>query len=255
MVSLESARELSSERATVRETVFNAPLLRGAASPLSMPVLYWLPDAVCRTTGLRWPSARRHSGDGGWWPGVLTSMLAARRLGPRADERRLGAWPSAPPVARLLPGAKGGVGFLAFYIVCGLLATLGYGLVHLGSYDAAGRGVRRGVRPDRRGDSACWARDGRLRPLTDRRFLTHGGGDLMAVNAVIGLIGFAPGVEGARIAWEAHAFGFLVGAPADRPAGAACSARGRTAFASPARSARSSRLKRLAGPSAAGRSL
>ena len=33
----------------------------------------------------------------------------------------------------------------------------------------------------------------------------------MAVNAVVGLIGFAPGVDGARIAWEAHAFGFLFG--------------------------------------------
>ena len=45
----------------------------------------------------------------------------------------------------------------------------------------------------------------------------------MAVNAVVGLIGFAPGVDGARIAWEAHAFGFLFGILADRPAWRACS--------------------------------
>ena len=31
----------------------------------------------------------------------------------------------------------------------------------------------------------------------------------MGINAVVGLIGFAPGAEGARIAWEAHAFGFV----------------------------------------------
>ena len=33
----------------------------------------------------------------------------------------------------------------------------------------------------------------------------------MLVNLLIGLVGFAPGAEGARIAWEAHAFGFLFG--------------------------------------------
>ena len=33
----------------------------------------------------------------------------------------------------------------------------------------------------------------------------------MAVNAVVGLIGYAPGAGGAGIAWEAHAVGFVVG--------------------------------------------
>jgi membrane associated rhomboid family serine protease len=34
----------------------------------------------------------------------------------------------------------------------------------------------------------------------------------MAINMVAGLIGLAPGAEGARVAWEAHAFGFVAGA-------------------------------------------
>jgi len=51
---------------------------------------------------------------------------------------------------------------------------------------------------------------GRVLPLTDRGVITMSIA-WMAVNAVLGLIGFAPGVEGARIAWEAHAIGFLFG--------------------------------------------
>ena len=47
--------------------------------------------------------------------------------------------------------------------------------------------------------------------LTDKRFLTPALA-IMAVNAVVGLLGFAPGMEGAQIAWEAHAFGFVAGA-------------------------------------------
>jgi membrane associated rhomboid family serine protease len=36
-------------------------------------------------------------------------------------------------------------------------------------------------------------------------------GVLFAINALVGLIGYAPGVEGARIAWEAHAVGMIAG--------------------------------------------
>ena len=51
---------------------------------------------------------------------------------------------------------------------------------------------------------------GRVLPLTNRGVITMSIA-WMAVNAVLGLIGFAPGAEGSRIAWEAHAFGFLFG--------------------------------------------
>ena len=50
----------------------------------------------------------------------------------------------------------------------------------------------------------------RVLPLTSRAVITTSIA-WMIVNAVVGLIGFAPGVDGARIAWEAHAFGFLFG--------------------------------------------
>jgi membrane associated rhomboid family serine protease len=51
---------------------------------------------------------------------------------------------------------------------------------------------------------------GRVLPLTDGGVIRSAIA-WMGVNAAIGLIGFAPGAEGARIAWEAHAFGFLFG--------------------------------------------
>jgi membrane associated rhomboid family serine protease len=73
-------------------------------------------------------------------------------------------------------------------------------------------------------------RDHRLRSLGDRRFLTPAA-VIMAVNAAVGLAGLAPGMEGARIAWEAHAFGFVCGALLIGPWAKAFGSR-RTPFAS-----------------------
>ena len=106
---------------------------------------------------------------------------------------------------------KGVGGFLLYYLACGLVATLGYGLVHPASYDSLvgasgavfglmGGAIRMLGRPDHR-----------LRPLNDGRFLVTAA-VIMGVNAATGLIGLSPGMEGARIAWEAHAFGFVCGA-------------------------------------------
>ena len=50
-----------------------------------------------------------------------------------------------------------------------------------------------------------------MRPLGDRRFLLMAA-VIMGVNAAAGLIGLVPGAVGARVAWEAHAFGFVAGA-------------------------------------------
>ena len=189
-----------------REKIFNAPLLPVLIA-LSMPALYalqrHLPDE-----GLRWafqPSSLVH---GGWWPGVLTSMVLH------------GGWTHAlvnagfafafgPPVARLFSGVKGGFVFLGYYIVCGLVATVGYGLVHLGS-DAPLVGASGAVTGLLGGAIRLMGMNGRPRPLTDRNLITMSLA-IMVLNAVTGLIGLAPGVTGAQIAWEAHAFGFVTG--------------------------------------------
>ena len=167
---------------------------------------------------------------GQWWPGLLTSMFVHGGWG-HVAMNAVAALAFGPPVARLMGGAKGAASFLLFYIACGLAATAGYGLVHPASYDSLvgasgavfglmGGALRLLGRPDNS-----------LRPLRDRRLLTTAA-VIMAVNAAAGLVGLAPGMEGARIAWEAHAFGFVCGAVLIGPWAKAFGSR-RESFASP----------------------
>jgi len=189
-----------------RERIFNAPLPPLLVA-LSMPILFFLQERL-PDEGLRWAFFPNTLVNGGWWPGVLTSMALH------------GGWAHAlmnagfalafgPPVARLFRGLKGGFIFFAYYIVCGLVGTLGYGLVHLGG-DAPMVGASGAVTGLLGGAIRLLGTGGRLRPLTDRTVVTTGA-VILILNAATGLIGFAPGVEGAGIAWEAHAFGFLAG--------------------------------------------
>ncbi|MGZ9114855.1 MAG: rhomboid family intramembrane serine protease [Brevundimonas sp.] len=188
--------------------MFNAPLV-AVGIAVSMPVLYWLqlrlPDG-----GLSLAFRPSSLWDGGWWPGVLTSMLVHGGW-PHVGMNAIMGLAFGAPVARLMPGARGAMGFLAFYILCGLLATAGYGLVHPASYDAlvGASGAVFGLMGAAL--RLLGRKSGKLRSLTDNRFLTPAVA-IMAVNAAVGLLGFAPGMEGARIAWEAHAFGFVAGA-------------------------------------------
>lgn len=175
----------------------------------SMPVLYFiqerLPDA-----GLSLAFRPSSLGNGQWWPGLLSSMFLHADW-THVAMNAVAALAFGPPVARLMAGYRGVGGFLLFYIVCGLAGTLGYGLIHPASYDSLvgasgavfglmGAAIRLLGRPD-----------SRLRSLGDRRFLTTAAA-IMAVNAAMGLAGLAPGMDGARVAWEAHAFGFVCGA-------------------------------------------
>lgn len=148
--------------------------------------------------------------DGGWWPGVLTSMFVHTGWG-HVIMNVLAALAFAPAVARLFPGTKGGAVFLLLYIMCGAVATVGYGLLYLDSsvpvlgasgavFGMMGAALRL---LGRRGRGPV--------PLTNRRFLTNSA-ILMLVNAAVGLIGFVPGMGGLQIAWEAHAIGYVAGA-------------------------------------------
>jgi membrane associated rhomboid family serine protease len=175
----------------------------------SMPVLYWLQTGL-PDNGFGLAFRPSSLWDGQWWPGLLTSMLVHGNWA-HVAMNAVSALAFAAPVARLMPGARGVVGFLAFYIACGLLAAVGFALVHPTSNDAlvGASGAVFGLMGAAL--RLLGRRSGRLRSLTDKRFLTPAAA-IMAVNAGIGLIGFAPGAEGARVAWEAHAFGFIAGA-------------------------------------------
>lgn len=213
---------------TPHEPVLNAPLV-AVLTAASMPALYWF-QARLPDNGMSYAFRPSSLWDGHWWPGLVTSMLVHAGWA-HVAMNAVGALAFGAPVARLLPGAKGVAGFFALYIVCGVLAAAGYALVHPHSIDtlvgASGAvfGLMGGA------IRLLGRRSGRLRSLHDRRFLVTAGA-IMAVNAATGLVGLAPGAEGARIAWEAHAFGFVAGALLIGPL-ARMFARPREAFDSP----------------------
>lgn len=168
--------------------------------------------------------------DGSWWPGVLTAMFLHLGWG-HVAMNATGAIAFGPPVARLMPGLKGALGFLLFYMACGVVAAVGFGLLHMDS-----QGVAVGASGAVFGLTGAairllGRRDGSLRALTDRRVLTISL-ILMGVNLVIGLLPFAQGSDGAPVAWEAHAFGYLFGLVAIGPWSRIF--RGRSGFDSPA---------------------
>lgn len=190
-----------------REKILNAPTV-AVLLALSMPILYFAQQRL-HDGGLSYAFLPSSLVYGDWWPGLFSAMLVHGGWG-HVAANAIAALAFGPPVARLFPGLKGAAVFLAFYIVCGLVALIGYALVHLGSNDpvVGASGAVFGLMGAAL--RLLGSRQGRLRAVTDRRVLTAAA-VIMAVNAATGLIGFAPGVEGARIAWEAHAVGFIFG--------------------------------------------
>ena len=176
----------------------------------SLPILFWL-QTTLPDGGLSLAFSPASLWNGDWWPGIFTSMFIHHGWG-HVAMNAVGVLAFAPPIARLMPGGRGVLGFLAFYIATGLVGTAGYALVHLDSFDALGGASGAVFGLMGAALRLLGRRDGRLRSLGDRRFLVMAA-VIMGVNLGAGLIGLAPGAgAGARVAWEAHAFGFIAGA-------------------------------------------
>ena len=190
------------------EPIFKAPAV-AVILAVSLPVLFWLQTRL-PDRGLALAFYPVSLWNGGWWPGLFSSMLIHSGW-EHAAMNAVGVLAFAPPVARLMPGARGVSGFLAFYVACGLAGAIGYVLVHpdspaglMGASGAVFGLMGAAIR-------LLGRREGRLRPLGDRRFLLMAA-VIMGVNAAMGLIGLTPGLPaGVRVAWEAHAFGFVAG--------------------------------------------
>lgn len=201
---MESAPDQSAGPAP-KEPVFNAPL-PAVLLAVSMPILFALQERSRDFwVGLAFVPADLGEGRYG---GLFTSMLVHANWA-HALMNAVGALTFGAPVARLFRGSVGVGVFLALYIAAGVVATLGYALVHPGS-TAPLVGASGAVFGLIGAATRLMGGRGRVLPLTDRGVITASIA-WMVVNVVVGLIGFAPGVEGARIAWEAHAFGFLFG--------------------------------------------
>ena len=146
----------------------------------------------------------------GRYGGLLTHMLLHGNWA-HAGLNAIGALTFGAAAARLLDRPLlGAVGFLLFYIVCGVIAGLAYSLLHpdgagplIGASGAVFGLIGTAMR--------LLGTGGRLGPLLDRRVLLL----LSAwagVNLLIGIVGFAPGAGGVAVAWEAHIAGLIAGA-------------------------------------------
>lgn len=188
-----------------RERIFNAPLL-ALLLAASMPALYWLQER----SHTYWLELAFRPVDlaEGRYGGLVTSLLVHGGW-VHAMMNAVAALTFGAPVARLLGGGAGAGAFVALYIVSGVVATLGYGLVHWGANDPL-VGASGAVFGLIGASTRLLGGKGRVLPLASRPVVASAVA-WMAINLVLGVVGFAPGAEGARIAWEAHAFGFLFG--------------------------------------------
>lgn len=188
-----------------REKIFNAPFLPLLIA-VSMPVLFFfqerLPD---QGLSMAFRPADLWRGE---WAGLITSMLLHGGWA-HVAMNAIGALTFGAPVARMLERGAGPLIFVGFYIVSGALAALGYGLLHPYS-DAPLVGASGAVFGLIGAATRLMGGHGRVLPLLHPTVLKASAA-WMTVNLIVGLIGLAPGAEGARIAWEAHAVGFVFG--------------------------------------------
>lgn len=116
----------------------------------------------------------------------------------------------ATPVARYFGKRAGEVfGFFFFYVACGALANLAFGLVHpreVGPLVGASGAVSALAAASAR----IMAGRGDVGPILSPMVLGMGGGWLIA-NLLIAVVGFAPGAGGAQVAWDVHLWGFAFG--------------------------------------------
>lgn len=197
-----------------RERIFNVPLV-ALSLGASMPALYWFQERA-HTYWLELAFRPVDLAEGRY--GGLVTYMLLHGSWTHMLMNAVGVVTFGPPIARRFGGLQGALIFVAFYILCGVAAALGYGLLHWGNpnFVVGASGAVFGI------IGAAMRTLGagkRLRPLTDRLVVVVSI-VWMTVNAALGLIGFAPGTDGAQVAWEAHAFGYLFGilaiGPTDR---------------------------------------
>jgi membrane associated rhomboid family serine protease len=146
---------------------------------------------------------------GRWWTTLTVMFVHGGWI--HAIMNAVAALAFGPPVARLFGRSAGGLlGFFVFYAVCGVFSTLGYAAFHLNDPTVI-IGASGAVSGLMGGASRLMGGGDRPAPLFDRQVLGMAAGWTIA-NLLLGLTGAAPGMDGARIAWEAHVAGYVVGA-------------------------------------------
>jgi membrane associated rhomboid family serine protease len=120
------------------------------------------------------------------------------------------------PVSRAFgTNGAGALGFVAFYMTCGVLANLGYAAMHPGSPEVlvGASGAASGLMA---GSSRLMTPGPGLARFLSPPVLSMAGAWL-AINGLLaglqamGLAGLEPGAGGATVAWEAHIAGYAAG--------------------------------------------
>lgn len=121
----------------------------------------------------------------------------------------------APVSRRLGQDALGAIAFVLFFIVCGVLANLGYAAIHPGSPDVVvgASGAAAGLMA---AASRLMTRGPGLAPFFSRPVLSMAGvwivaNVLLGVAQSAGVGGLAPGAGGMPVAWDVHLFGYAAG--------------------------------------------
>ena len=161
-------------------------------------------------------------------PGGLVTALFVHGGWTHAGLNAVGALAFGAPVARLFGSRPRGVaGFFGFYLVCGMLGSLGYALVDWGSPDVlvGASGAIAGLMgaASRLVDQRLAAERGAvLAPFLSRTVIAMAGG-WIAINLLIAFAGLDVGQGAQPVAWQAHLFGYAAGlllvAPVARVAG------------------------------------
>ena len=203
------------------QPIFRAPFLALLVAA-SMPLLFWfqqgLPDfgmgMAFRPTDL----------EEGHWQGLFTSMLLHGGW-MHVLMNAFGALAFGTPIARLFGRSFGPGLFLLFYIASGVVATLGFGMIHytsdapligasgavFGLIGASTRLAGPDGMPMGRGQGVVLLLP-LFHPLVVRQAMAW-----IGLNLIIALVGSLPGLGGGEVAWEAHLIGLVFGLVAIGP--------------------------------------
>jgi membrane associated rhomboid family serine protease len=152
---------------------------------------------------------------GAWWTPLTAVFLHGNWTHALTNAALVLAF--GTPVARLFgTGLRGVVCYFAFFLVCGVLAALGFAALHWGA-DAGMVGASGAASGLVAAAARLVAGRGRLGGIFAPFVLTMGAAWLLVNLMVAGVMmagasGLIPGTGGAGVAWEAHLAGFVAGA-------------------------------------------
>jgi membrane associated rhomboid family serine protease len=145
----------------------------------------------------------------GYWPPLLTALFIHGGW-LHAGMNAVGALAFGAPAARYLGlGARGSLGFFILFLACGVLASLGYSLLHW--RDLAPMAGASGAVSGLLGASTRLVeRRTQLSPLATRTVAASTAAWIV-INWAMGVLHYAPGLGDVRVAWEAHIAGYFAG--------------------------------------------